>query len=238
MDAVDYHISCNNRPNKKVLLKTTSVMIEYILIKEVNDLPEHAHELGALLSSRRAHIILNLIPYNPTDVIHKYEPPTTESISTFFQICMSDKYRIYTRVRQEMGQDIAGACGQLALVRKSDNSDVKSTKSAVLTDVEDHSGSNAGNRSSHIRKEKGISNILHQKLFQHTVGVSDILNNIASWSQQDETRPLWKTIFFPTAAAVLVGMISAAGYYGSFNVACFILRIRNNERFLCIRIRK
>ena len=45
----------------------TGVMIEYILIDNVNNLPEHAHELGQLLSSsplRLEHTILNLIPYN------------------------------------------------------------------------------------------------------------------------------------------------------------------------------
>jgi adenine C2-methylase RlmN of 23S rRNA A2503 and tRNA A37 len=51
-------------------------MIEYILIKNINASEAHAHELGQLLSSRRKHILLNLIPYNPTDVCEAYEPPT------------------------------------------------------------------------------------------------------------------------------------------------------------------
>lgn len=63
------------RPNK-----ITGVMIEYILIKDVNDRPEHAEELGRLLAPRREHIILNLIPYNPTEVAEDYEPPTEESV--------------------------------------------------------------------------------------------------------------------------------------------------------------
>jgi adenine C2-methylase RlmN of 23S rRNA A2503 and tRNA A37 len=45
-----------HRPNK-----ITGVMIEYILIKDVNDLEEHAHELGRLLAPRREHILLNLV---------------------------------------------------------------------------------------------------------------------------------------------------------------------------------
>jgi hypothetical protein len=51
------------------------LMIEYILIRDVNDLSEHAHELGRLLTAndmRRDHVILNLIPYNPTAVAEDY----------------------------------------------------------------------------------------------------------------------------------------------------------------------
>ena len=62
-----------NKPTKlrRALQKWTGVMIEYILIDNINCLEEHAHELGRLLTSseiRREHVILNLIPYNPTEV--------------------------------------------------------------------------------------------------------------------------------------------------------------------------
>jgi adenine C2-methylase RlmN of 23S rRNA A2503 and tRNA A37 len=53
-----------------------SVMIEYILIQDVNNLEAHAHELGQMLSVselRRRHVILNLIPYNPTEVAEDYK---------------------------------------------------------------------------------------------------------------------------------------------------------------------
>ena len=67
--------SAGRRPNK-----ITGVMIEYILIKDVNDQEQHAVELANLLACRREHIILNLIPYNPTAVAEDYEPPTEESV--------------------------------------------------------------------------------------------------------------------------------------------------------------
>ncbi len=51
-------------------------MIEYILIRGVNDRPADAHELAALLAPRRDNIFLNLIPYNPTAVAEDYHPPT------------------------------------------------------------------------------------------------------------------------------------------------------------------
>lgn len=105
---------CGQRPSK-----ITGVMIEYILIKDINDSAENAHELAALLSqnNRRPHILLNLIPYNPTEVAEDYEAPLDETVDGFHRICISHPYEIHTRVRQEKGQDIAGACGQLALVR-------------------------------------------------------------------------------------------------------------------------
>jgi adenine C2-methylase RlmN of 23S rRNA A2503 and tRNA A37 len=76
-DEVDFAIKRSGgwRPNK-----ISGVMIEYILIKDVNDLESHALELAQLLSKRRDHIILNLIPYNPTAVAEDYEPPTEESV--------------------------------------------------------------------------------------------------------------------------------------------------------------
>ena len=95
--------------------QTPSVMIEYILIKGINDSASHARALGQLLFSRRRSVLVNLIPYNPTSVGERYEAPEEESVETFSKICQEDPYFLHCRVRQEMGQDIAGACGQLAV---------------------------------------------------------------------------------------------------------------------------
>lgn len=111
--------------------RISGVMIEYILIRGINDTDEHAHELAALLLPRRQHLLLNLIPYNPTDVAEDYAPPLKEQVDSFFAICSGAPYFIYTRRRQEMGQDIAGACGQLALVRGNN------TSSEPAADLED-----------------------------------------------------------------------------------------------------
>ena len=142
MAAMDYHIAQNAGVKRKSQLKVTSVMIEYILIKEVNDRAEHAHLLGQLLLPRRNHVLLNLIPYNPTDVPgQNFVPPDQSDVDTFYQICTSEQYGIFTRVRQEMGQDIAGACGQLAL--KSGTSSVP-TEAVDIEDI----GSKGGGQSS------------------------------------------------------------------------------------------
>ena len=94
---------------------TATVMIEYILLAEVNDMPELAHELGAILKPRKNFILLNLIPYNPTDVGDDFTPPSDDRIKRFHEILVSKDYRIHTRIRKEMGQDIDGACGQLVV---------------------------------------------------------------------------------------------------------------------------
>lgn len=141
MEAVDYHIIKNSQfidgvplksgvPEEKVSQplpqlnsswknsKSNGIMIEYILIKGINDLEEHAHELGRLLMSRRGCIMLNLIPYNPTEVAEDFHPPSMDQVNLFADICIAEPYGIHTRVRHEKGQDIAGACGQLAVVNK------------------------------------------------------------------------------------------------------------------------
>ena len=103
---------------RRALEKWTGVMIEYILIDEINTLDIHAHQLGALLSAnadRREHIILNLIPYNPTDVAEDFHPPSMENVDRFAAICMGEPYRIKTKIRREMGQDIAGISHVLLL---------------------------------------------------------------------------------------------------------------------------
>jgi len=86
-------------------------MIEYVLLAGVNDQPEHAHQLGQLLQER--NVMVNLIPYNSTDVGIPYKAPSKSVQEEFVRILK--QYNLLTTVRQEMGQDIAGACGQLAI---------------------------------------------------------------------------------------------------------------------------
>lgn len=60
--------------------------------------------------------------------------------SRFHQICVSDPYNLHTRTRQEMGQDIAGACGQLALVNPGKMGDAEGR------DIEDAAGSSSSKK--------------------------------------------------------------------------------------------
>jgi 23S rRNA (adenine2503-C2)-methyltransferase len=86
------------------------ITYEYTLIAGINDQAEHAEELGKLLQFR--HCTVNLIPYNPVSGLN-LEKPVREDISAFRDIL--DDYEINHTCRYTKGDDIAAACGQLAL---------------------------------------------------------------------------------------------------------------------------
>jgi 23S rRNA (adenine2503-C2)-methyltransferase len=83
------------------------VFVEYVMLNEVNDLPEHARELAALLDPRAYKV--NLIPYNPTGA---YDGSPPERIERFRAILA--EHRLAATVRLTRGRDIEAACGQLA----------------------------------------------------------------------------------------------------------------------------
>jgi 23S rRNA (adenine2503-C2)-methyltransferase len=83
------------------------VFVEYVMLDGVNDLPEHARQLAALLDPRGYKV--NLIPYNPTGA-YAGSPP--ERIERFRAIL--EEHRLTATVRLTRGRDIAAACGQLA----------------------------------------------------------------------------------------------------------------------------
>ncbi len=84
------------------------IVYEYVLLHEVNDSPEHALELAALLKDKPAKI--NLIPFNPFVGTH-YQRSSTERIDRFFHL-LSEQGLVVT-TRKTRGDDIAAACGQL-----------------------------------------------------------------------------------------------------------------------------
>jgi 23S rRNA (adenine2503-C2)-methyltransferase len=83
------------------------VFVEYVMLDGVNDHPEHARELAALLDPRIYKI--NLIPYNPTGA---YDGSSPERIEAFRAILAEN--RVGATVRLTRGRDIDAACGQLA----------------------------------------------------------------------------------------------------------------------------
>jgi len=83
------------------------VFVEYVMLAGVNDRPEHARELAALLDSSAYKV--NLIPYNPTGA---YEGSAPEQIERFRAILA--EHRLPATVRLTRGRDIEAACGQLA----------------------------------------------------------------------------------------------------------------------------
>ena len=83
------------------------VFVEYLMLDGVNDLPEHARQLGGLLDPRIYKV--NLIPYNPTGA---YDGSSPERIERFRAILA--EHRLTATVRLTRGRDIDAACGQLA----------------------------------------------------------------------------------------------------------------------------
>jgi 23S rRNA (adenine2503-C2)-methyltransferase len=84
------------------------VTIEYTLIQGVNDQPEHASELAALL--REVPCKINLIPFN-TFAQSSYQRPSGNAVSRFWQVLVDAGYIV--TVRTTRGDDIDAACGQL-----------------------------------------------------------------------------------------------------------------------------
>lgn len=84
------------------------VTYEYILLRNVNDRPAHAAELGRLLRGRGAHV--NLIPFNEVAGL-PFERPDSLAIADFQAIL--HKAGISATTRKRRGADIDAACGQL-----------------------------------------------------------------------------------------------------------------------------
>jgi 23S rRNA (adenine2503-C2)-methyltransferase len=84
------------------------ITFEYILMEDINDGPQDAHRLAALLRPIRAKI--NLIPFNTHEGCRFRRPPETV-IEQFQQILVAHGYTAI--VRQSKGREISAACGQL-----------------------------------------------------------------------------------------------------------------------------
>ena len=83
-------------------------VIEYTLIKGVNDHRQHARQLAQLLQSFPCKI--NLIPFNPFPS-SDFETPGNASLSNFRQLLQQAGFTV--TVRTTRGNDISAACGQL-----------------------------------------------------------------------------------------------------------------------------
>jgi 23S rRNA (adenine2503-C2)-methyltransferase len=90
-----------------VALRGRKVFVEYVMLGGLNDRPEHAKALAALLDAKLFKV--NLIPYNPTG---RFEGSSREAIAAFKAVL--DQARLPSTVRLTRGRDIAAACGQLA----------------------------------------------------------------------------------------------------------------------------
>jgi len=84
------------------------VTLEYILLRGVNDRPEHARELVELAHSLRGNV--NLIRYNEVQGL-PYQRPDDRDVLRFQEILR--RAGVNAHIRASRGRDIAAACGQL-----------------------------------------------------------------------------------------------------------------------------
>lgn len=85
------------------------ITFEYIMLKGINDAPEHARELIALVKDVPCKF--NLIPFNPF-ANSGFERSTNGRIRVFREILQEAGFVV--TVRKTRGDDIDAACGQLA----------------------------------------------------------------------------------------------------------------------------
>jgi len=86
------------------------VMVEYVLLDGVNDSPPAARDLARLLrQSLERLFFVNLISFNPT---LRYRPTTPQKMKIFQSTLEREGIAVTCRYR--FGEDIDGACGQLA----------------------------------------------------------------------------------------------------------------------------
>src|SRR5262249_49900690 len=84
------------------------ITLEYTLLRNKNDRPEHAEELARLAKTLRANI--NLTRYNEVTGM-PFQRPLDEDVLEFQRILRTRG--VNTHIRASRGRDIAAACGQL-----------------------------------------------------------------------------------------------------------------------------
>jgi len=113
MKAVRYYLKETNR----------RITFEYILIRDINDLDEHAYQLAKLVKGLNCHI--NLIPMNPIAELG-ISPSPKNQIIRFKEILESERANV--TVRRSMGTNIDAACGMLRI--KVQNSELRTQNAA------------------------------------------------------------------------------------------------------------
>jgi len=84
------------------------MMVEYVIIPGVNNMPGHAQQLAEFL--KPIECCLNVIPYNPRRD-SPWPAPTEEEVFAF-----ADQMRaqgVFTKLRRTKGRETMAACGQL-----------------------------------------------------------------------------------------------------------------------------
>ncbi len=90
------------------------ITLEYIMLRGVNDRPQHARQLAEVARMLRANV--NLIRYNEVSGI-EFQRPRDEDVRAFQEVLR--KAFVNVHIRASRGRDIAAACGQLRHEKKA-----------------------------------------------------------------------------------------------------------------------
>lgn len=155
--------------------KKKRAMIEYVMLTGDTSTIEAAHQLGQLCKGR--HLVVNLIPYNKTNVKDKLSCPSEEHMQEFRNIVSS--YGSFCTIRRTMGADIAGACGQLVVEEEE-------KKQKAVLDIEDY-GSIGGKTNGVVGKKEKRSSTVTRKSNQ-----SDRLDSEDTVKAEEDDPLVWK----------------------------------------------
>ena len=167
INAVDYYISKTKR----------KVMMEYVMLKGVNDSLRIAHELGKLLQGKK--VLVNLIPYNNTSssIEVDYDPTDTKDINSFKEILIK-MYNIYTNVRTEKGGDIASACGQLVVKKLQQQKEYREKKKEEEEEEEEKNRQLNDDNASKKTKDIVVLGDIEELLFNKTTGIMNVKTTV------------------------------------------------------------
>lgn len=95
-------------------ISNRKVFLEYIMFSRLNDDIKNAQSLVRYIKSfKKPHLLhVNLIRYNSTDSKDKFASSSAEQAVRFRNFLLAQK--INCTIRRSLGEDIQGACGQLA----------------------------------------------------------------------------------------------------------------------------
>lgn len=96
--------------------KRRRIMIEYVMIRDLNDSPAAAKKMVKILHGIPCKI--NLLPFNECPAL-PYRCPSRKTVEAFQAILLNAGFTVM--VRESRGADISAACGQLALQRQRDD---------------------------------------------------------------------------------------------------------------------
>ncbi len=90
--------------------KKHMIMLEYVLLKDINDSLKDAEQLSKYANHLRCKV--NVIPFNT--IGNEYSRPDEDVINQFINVLHKNQRHYQTLVRWSKGIDIDAACGQLS----------------------------------------------------------------------------------------------------------------------------